>query len=396
MRELNYVSTGKLRWLERPDPHLQAATDVLVRPFVVSRCDGDTLPIHTRAVSQGMRAGLKVGLIDPSVGRICGPVPFQGPFAIGHEAIAEVVVVGSEVSNLRVGDQVVVPWSVSCGTCRACLRGLTSKCTTMRKEPSAPDGERTLAAFGFGPACGPFGGMVSDLLRIPNADHMLVKLPAGLDPLRVAAASDNLSDAWRTVVPQLRAHPGARVLVLSGGGRSIALYAAGLAVAHGASVVDYLDHSRTRIGIAEGLGAQGHLSQSSGSRLARGGYPKPDPAGYDVVVEASSTKAGLRHAIRSTAPGGVCTAIGYYVGTTSGVPLMHMYATDIRLHLGVSHPRAVLPELLTWMGTHDLATEQVTTVLADFDDAPTAYAARTTKLVLHRDPLHQLAPEGAA
>lgn len=56
-----------------------------------------------------MQAGLRAGLIDPAVGHICGPVPFHGPFAIGHEAIGEVVAVGSHVQSLEVGDKVVVP-----------------------------------------------------------------------------------------------------------------------------------------------------------------------------------------------------------------------------------------------------------------------------------------------
>ena len=101
-------------------------------------------------------------------------------------------------------------------------------------------------------------------------------------------------------------------------------------------------------------------------------------------MEASSRSRGIRSAIRSTAPGGICTAVGYYLGTNTGVPLMHMYATDITLQLGVSHPRAVLPELLAWMAEHEFPAERVTTHLADFDAAPTAYATRTTKLVLHR------------
>jgi threonine dehydrogenase-like Zn-dependent dehydrogenase len=372
LRELNFLAAGKLAWVERPDPTLETGDDALVRPFVVGRCDGDTLPIHYRGVSRAMQVGLKVGLVDPVVGRICGPVPFRGPFAIGHEAIGEVIAVGSQVEKLAVGDRVVVPWSVSCGQCDHCLRGLTSKCTTSRT-----GGQGVLSAFGFGPASGPYGGMVSDLIRVPYADHMLVRLPDGLDPLRVAAASDNLADGWRAVVPQLRARPGASVLVLGGGAQSIGLYAAGLAVAHGAQVVDYLDRSRARVGIAESLGARGHVSDRS--------YPKPG-RGYDIVVETSSSTRGLRHALRSTMPGGVCTAVGYYVGTNTGIPLMHMYATDITLHLGISHPRAVLPELLEWVLEHDFPAEKVTTSLADFDDAPRAYATRTSKLVLQRPP----------
>ena len=66
---------------------------------------------------------------------------------------------------------------------------------------------------------------------------------------------------------------------------------------------------------------------------------------------------------------------------------MHMYANDITLHLGISHPRAVLPELLAWVHENEFPAELVTTQLAAFDDAPSAYGARTTKLVLHRSPL---------
>lgn len=361
MRELNLISAGRLEWVERPEPSLGSPADAIVRPIVVSRCDGDTLPVHRR-VSRALQAGLKTGAIDPAVGHICGAVPFAGPFAIGHECVAEVVEVGASVRAVGVGDRVVVPWSVSCGTCDACRAGLTSKCRTTTAE-------RTLAAYGFGPACGPYGGMVSDLVRVPFADHMLVKLPAGLDPLRVAAASDNLADAWRTVVPHLSRRPGARVLIVGGGAQSIGLYAAGLAVAHGADAVDYVDSSEDRRAIAESFGA----------------YAGTEARGvYDIVVEASSRTRGLRSAIRSTAPGGICTAVGYYLARNTGVPLMHMYATDITLRLGVSHPRAVLPELLAWVHEHGFPAERVTTHLADFDAAPTAYATRTTKLVLHR------------
>lgn len=368
MRELNFLSTGTLKWMEREDPVLITGDDAIVRPIVVSRCDGDTLPLHHR-VSRAMQVGLKTGIIDPSVGSICGTIPFKGPFAIGHEAIAEIVAVGPDVTGLDVGDKVVVPWSVSCGTCALCMRGLTSKCLTTR------DGS-TLAAYGFGPTSGSYGGMVSDLLRVPFASHMLVPLPAGLDPLRVAAASDNLSDAWRTVVPHLRQLPGATVLVLGGGAKSIGLYAAGLAAAHGAGAVDYLDTSDNRLERADKLGANAQRSTRNGA--------VPNGRGYDIVVEASSRTSGVRRAIRATAPGGVCTAVGYYVATNTAVPLMHMYANDITLHLGVSHPRAVLPELLDWINTNDFPAEEVTSSLASFDDAPQAYSERTTKLVLHR------------
>jgi alcohol dehydrogenase len=64
---------------------------------------------------------------------------------------------------------------------------------------------------------------------------------------------------------------------------------------------------------------------------------------------------------------------------------MHMYATDATLRVGVSHARAVLPDVLDFVARTGYAAEQVTTLTAPWDDAPTAYAAHTTKLVIQRD-----------
>jgi threonine dehydrogenase-like Zn-dependent dehydrogenase len=369
MRELQFIRSGRLAWSDRAAPVLREPRDAIVRPFIAARCDGDTVPIH-RPVSRVMQAGLAARVIDPVVGCICGAVPFRGPFAIGHECVAQVLAVGADVQRFRVGQTVVVPWAVSCGTCDRCRRGLTSKCSTTTT--------RILAAYGFGPASGSWGGMVTDELRVPFADHMLVAVPTDVPPLRVAAAGDNLADAWRSVVTPLRERPGGSVLVIGGGAKSIGLYAAGLAVAHEAGVVHYIDDDPGRRRIAEAFGAH---TRALGARSRR----RAATIRYDVVVEASSRAAGLRRAIRSLTPGGICTAVGYYLATGTRVPLMHMYATDATLRVGVSHARAVLPDVLAFIARRGFPAEDVTTLTADWDDAPTAYAARTTKVVLQRD-----------
>ncbi|SMD25466.1 zinc-dependent alcohol dehydrogenase [Kibdelosporangium aridum] len=369
MRELRFLRSGRLAWYECAAPELIELGDALVRPFLAGRCDGDTVPIH-RPVSRALQAGMALGLVDPVVGTICGTVPFRGPFAIGHESVAEVIALGPDVTSLRIGQRVVVPWAVSCGACPLCLRGLTSKCAT-----TVGDGE--IAAYGFGSASGAWGGMVADVLRVPFAEHMLVPVPSGVPLARAAAASDNLADAWRAVVPGLTARPGGSVLVLGCGAKSIGLYAAGLAVAHGATDVDYVDDDLGRRAIAESLGAHAH----------RAGHRSVGRRGYDVVVEATSRAAGLRQAVRALAPGGECIAVGYYMATGTRVPLMRMYATDATLRVGVSHARAVLPDLLAFLHRTGFPAERVTTLAAPWDEAPTAYTARTTKLVLHRDPL---------
>jgi threonine dehydrogenase-like Zn-dependent dehydrogenase len=370
VRELVFIRSGRLAWRDRDAPSLEEPGDAIVRPFIAARCDGDTVPIH-RPVSRLMQAGLAVRAIDPIVACICGRVPFKGPFAIGHECVAQVLAVGPGVQSIRVGETVVVPWAVSCGTCAPCRRGLTSKCATTTRG--------ALAAYGFGPASGPWGGMVADELRVPFANQMLVPVPADVPALRVAAASDNLADAWRSVVPPLRDRPAGSLLVIGGGAKSIGLYAAGLGVAHGAGVVHYLDDDPERRRIAEAFGAHTLPARARSHRR------RSTTLRYDVVVEASSRAGGLRRAVRSLAPGGVCTAVGYYLATGTRVPLMHMYATDATLRVGVSHARAALPDLLAFVARTGYPAEQVTTLTAHWDDAPTAYATRTTKLVLQRD-----------
>lgn len=378
MRELTFIKTGRLEWRERPAPVLTAPTDALVRPFIASRCDGDTLPLHSH-VSRPMQAGLKLGKIDPVISGIVGDVPFRGPWAIGHEAVAQVTEIGAEVDDLAVGDIVVVPWAMACGSCYECGLGLTAKCSTLGVQTQG----KTLSAYGFGPQCGTWGGMIADCLRIPFADFNLVKVPDGVDPLRVAAAGDNLTDAWRSVVPPLAQRPEGKVLVIGGGGQSIGLYAAGLAVANGASQVDYLDDRDARLEVAAGFGAGVHKVSKNRKRSLIDAIPDR----YDVVVEASSKPQGLRDALRALRPGGTCTGTGYYVGTGTKLPVMDMYATSATLNVGVSHVRPHLPDLLSFIATTGFEAERVTSLLADWDDAPEAYLARTTKVVLQRDRL---------
>src|SRR5207247_7807893 len=107
---------------------------------------------------------------------------------------------------------------------------------------------------------------------------------------------------------------------LGGHAKPAGLYAAGLAARHGAQVVNYLHRDPARQAIAAELGAR---------------TPSAPEGRYDVVLEATSRAAGLRRALRALAPGGVCTAVGYYLMTGTRVPLLRMYATEATLGVGV-------------------------------------------------------------
>jgi alcohol dehydrogenase len=177
----------------------------------------------------------------------------------------------------------------------------------------------------------------------------------------------------------LRDRPGGRVLILGGAAQSIGLYAAGLAVRHGAEVVDYVDDRPERLVVAEKFGARVHEVKKG--KRATADIPGRD---YDVAVEGTATAAGVDAAMRSLAPGGVCQPVGFYLPPGTKVPLMHMYVNDATLKISVSSVRPLLPELLDFVAADDFPAEIVTTLTADWDDAPEAYKAHTTKLVLHR------------
>lgn len=373
MRELTYLGPRRVEWRSVAEPRLGGPREALVRPVIAARCDGDNLPIFNR-VTTGIRAGVALHYFDPVTTDLLGPYPFKGPFAIGHECIASVVECGDGVRSVKPGDLVIVPWSVSCGGCERCEDGLTSRCLN--------GGSTVLSAYGFGPSMGPWGGAVCDLLRVPFADGMLVRVPAGVDPLRLASASDNLADGWRSVAPLLSEHPRAPVIVTGGGARSIGLYAVGLAVALGSSRVTYVDHHPERLAIAERLGAA-VVEAAKGARWFDRNAPRIH-GDHRIAVEASSTVAGLRYALRSLSPGGTCTAVGYYFARNSGLPLLHMYANSTTLKTGVSHARALLPAVVDFIASGRFDPLAVTTLVADWEDAPAAFTTRATKVIVRR------------
>jgi alcohol dehydrogenase len=363
MRALMVVKHGALAWRESAEPALRGDVDAIVRPFVAARCDGD--PVFLRHdLERAMTLGARLHVLDDSFSSR-DTNPFAAPFAYGHECVAEITAIGKDVKHLSVGDRVVVPWSISCGTCRACNAGLTSKCETAR-------GDKPLAAYGFGRAIGGHGGMMSDAVRVPFADAMLVRVPRGVDPVAIASASDNLCDAHRSVAPYLKNDPEAAVLVIGGGAKSIGLYAAGIAKALGSRRVDYFDASKTRRAIAERLGARAI------ERITER---------YPITVDASSTSAGLARAIEALSPGGTCTGVGFYVRRGTPVPLWKMYMTSATLRVGVSHARADLPSVLALVADEKFDPSIVTTLVADWNDAPRAMFERTTKVVVRRAPL---------
>lgn len=359
MRQLTFIKPGVLEWRDVPEPKLKADTDALVRPIAVARCDLD-LYIAT------------------------GLAPYRGPFAMGHETVAEVVDVGAK-AGVKPGDCVMVPFQLSCGRCDACRRGYTNTCESF---PSR-------AAYGLKPISGiEYGGALSDLMHVPFADHMLVRLPKGLDPVAVASVADNAPDGWRAVAPHLKARPGANVLVVGGMAQSVGLYAAGVAASLGAGRVLYLDDDATRRATAERFGISVEpLALAERREQARTNRATMHPAAgglgqFEITVDASGSPDALDFAVSSTAPNGVCTSVAIYFTPTVPLPLAKMYSKGITFITGRVQARTDLPAVLDHCAAGHFHPERVTSRVVPFTQAAEAMTDSGPKILFTNDRAH--------
>src|SRR5215468_1234297 len=318
MRQLTCSAPNTIGWQDVPAPRLQGDGEALVRPLAVARCDIDLF--------------LTSGLF-----------PSRGPFALGHEGVAEILELGDAVRGLEVGQRVVVPFQVSCGACGSCAAGHTANC----------DRYPVLSDYGMQPLSGTeYGGMLSDVLRVPHAQAMLAPVAPGLDPVALGSVSDNVLDGYRAVAP---------------------LFAAQAAIALGAGRVDYASDDTEALAIAQRLGA----------RPIRTDFEKPERR-YPIVVDAGLTPNGLRYAVRATVPEGTLQSVSFYAGGDMPMPLGRLYTLGIRFFTGRAHAAALLPQVMPLIEAGRLRPAEVTTRVVDWEDAPAAYGEPAIKLVVRR------------
>ena len=340
MRQLSCTAPGVLEWRDVATPELTSTGDAIVRPLAVARCELDPLLI------------------------LAGPSP-AGPFAVGHEAVVEVEAVDPSVQHVRPGDLALCSFQVCCGECPTCCSGFTANC----------DLYPALSDYGMQPMSGTeYGGMLSDLVRVPHAAAMLVPLPPGVDPVAAASVPDNVADGYRAVAPHLRENPEAEVLIVCHGGPSIALYATQAALASGASSVTFESDDRYVLGIARSMGAEARATDFS-RRSGR----------WPIVVDCGTRVEGLHHAVASTAPEGVLHSVSYYGFTPmTPLPLGKLYTLGIRFLTGRVHSAAVLPELAALVADGRLNPSAVTSKVIEWSDAARHYEDDALKLVVRR------------
>jgi alcohol dehydrogenase len=333
MRALQAAPGARLRWRDVPVPAPPGPDGAIVHPIACSTCDLDC-------------------------GIALGATQFALPLHLGHECVADVLAVGERVSAIKPGDRVIVPFQINCGACTPCRAGRTGSCTSV---PPA-------SMYGMGLAGGLWGGAFADQLPVPYADAMLVALPEGIDPIAAASVADNVCDAYRHIAPHLPAlleeDPDAEVLIVAATNprtpfsSSAPLYTGLIARAFGARNVSLADARPAVRAHAERLG----LNALKPRELRR---RAPAPLVVDATVE------DLWISLSNTAADGICSSLGGFHRSTQ-VPLLQMYVRNATLHIGRTHVRHLIPQVLELMLDGRLRPESVITNVASLDEAPFA------------------------
>jgi alcohol dehydrogenase len=335
MRSLTFLAPGALEWRDVPDPALEGDREALVRPVAATTCDLDQLVVR-------------------------GQTPFQGPFALGHECVAEIVDLGDEVKGLEPGERVAVTFHIACGECSRCEAGLTAHCEAV------PYG----AMFGI-PAGGDWGGLFDDLVRVPYASSMLVPVPKDVDHLNLASAGDNLALALECVGRHLDERAGASILILGSG--SVGLFATELAAALGAGRVVYVDREAEHRALAVALGAE-----------VTDRPPRRDEGAFDIALDAAMDEDWLRAALRLLEPEGVLECPSLYFKESVALPLLPMAIRGVHFHTGRGNAGAHIPRLFELASAGRIHPGQITSEVLEWDAAPQALADPSMKPLFAR------------
>jgi threonine dehydrogenase-like Zn-dependent dehydrogenase len=256
-------------------------------------------------------------------------------YCMGHEAVGEVIEVGSEVRNFKIGDRVLIPASIGCGTCRPCQEGHVYLCE------SYPNGR----AYGQGDPTIP--GCQAEAVAVSVADNNLFHLPDEFSDEIGIMLTDNIATAWYCA-RRGRIAPGDSVAVIGLG--SVGLQTVMAAFAMGAGTVYGLDLLADRRAAATALGAIDLGGADVAARLleATGGK------GVDVVLDASGGRVTTALAIDLVKRGGRISQIGVSEQFEIPFPILPALFKNIEFHTGVCSVQAEVPHLMKAMSSGSL------------------------------------------
>jgi len=375
MKAVCWFDTEDVRVEQVPDPAILNPHDAIVRVTRAAICGSD---LH---------------LYD-------GYIPtMQAGDILGHEAMGEVVEVGSAVRNLRIGDRVVIPFTISCSQCDYCTRGLYSLCDNSNPNAWIPErlyGHAPAGFYGYSHTFGGYAGGQAEYVRVPFADSGPLKVPAELRDDVVLFLSDVFPTGYQAV-EQCHLREGDVVAVWGCG--PVGQFALQSALLLGAERVIAIDRIPERLAMAEKHG-KGRVQALNRDLMDVGeavhdltGGRGPDAcidavgleshgAGlmvrYDLVKQAlmleTDRGAALREAILLCGKGGTVSVPGVYGGLVDKFPVGAAFNKGLTLKLGQTHVQKYMPMLLEHIVRGDIDPSFVITHRLRLDDAPEGYA----------------------
>jgi len=379
VRALTWQGREDVRVETVPDPRIEEPTDAIVRVTSTAICGSD---LHLYGV-----LGMYLDKGD----------------VLGHEAMGVVEEVGPGAARLQVGDRVVVPFGIACGTCWMCTRGLTSQCETTQVR----DQDKGAALFGYTKLYGQVPGGQAQYLRVPQAQFGPIVVPDDGSPdERYLYLSDVLPTSWQAVqyadVPaggsvvvvglgpigqmsaRIAAHRGAPRVI----GLDLVPERLEMARRHGIDVIDVsavddpleavrdLTDGRGADSVIDAVGMEAHGSPAASAAQKAAGL-LPDAVARPFIEKAGIDRmAALQTAIRLVRRGGTVSISGVYGGAVDPMPMMDLFDRQITLRMGQANVRRWVDDLLPFvsgdddpLGVLDLRTHRV-----PLEQAPDAYA----------------------
>jgi threonine dehydrogenase-like Zn-dependent dehydrogenase len=359
-----------------PDPTIQEPTDAIIEVTSTNICGSD---LHLYEV---LGAFMKPGDI------------------LGHEPMGIVREVGSAVTNLSVGDRVVIPFQISCGSCYMCDQKLFTQCETTQVR----DQGMGAALFGYSELYGAVPGGQAELLRVPQAQFTHIKVPIGPPDSRYVYLSDVLPTAWQGVayadIPD-----GGSVTVLGLG--PIGDMAARIAQYRGYDVIavdrvpERLDRATSRgirtidldevddkLGdvirdMTDGRGTDSVIDavgmEAHGSPVAKLAHQVtgllPDAIAKPMMQKAGIDRLGAFYsAIDIVRRGGTISLSGVYGGAADPLPMLTLFDKQIQLRMGQANVKRWVDDIMPLLtDTDPLGVDTFATHTLPLSEAPHAY-----------------------